>query len=196
MLLTGPTLALRPVSPADDEALLALGRDAEVTRWFSWGPYTSLAQPRAWISQQPGRMARGEALALAVVHPQDGVVGCTELSEWGRRDRRAMVGTWLGRPWWGTGVNAEVKRLVLTLAFTHCGMERLGAYADVANARSQRALLRAGFTREGTLRSLHRHGEEQKDVQVFSVLRAEWKAMAPVAAALHGELPAPFRLGA
>lgn len=195
MLLTGPKLALRPVAPADEEALLALGRDAEVTRWFSWGPYTSVEQPRAWIAEQRGRSARGEALALAVVHPQAGVVGVTELVEWGRRDRRAIVGTWLGRPWWGTGVNAESKRLVLTLAFAHCGLERLGAYADVANARSQRALLRAGFTREGTLRGLHRHGAQQKDVQVFSVLRAEWAAMAPVAAALRGEVPAPFRLG-
>lgn len=196
MLLTGPTLALRPPLPEDAEALFALGQDPEVTRFFSWGPYRSIEQPRTWIAEQAERRGRGAALALAVVHAHDGVVGITELAEWSRRDRRAMVGTWLGRRWWGTGVNGASKRLILALAFDHCGLQRVGAYADVTNPRSQRALVRAGFTREGVLRAWHRHGDVQKDVEVYGVLRTEWKALPGAEVELHGEVPAAFRLGA
>lgn len=192
MELAGPTLTLRPPALGDAEALFALGRDPEVTRWFSWGPYRSAEEPRAWIVAQAARRERGEALALAMLHRDAGLVGITELTDWSARDRRAVVGTWFARRWWGSGLNAEAKRLVALLAFEHFGLERLGAYADVANGRSHAALVKAGFTREGVLRAYHRHGATQKDVAVFSLLRADWHD--PIAAALTGELPPAFGL--
>lgn len=193
MLLTGPTLALRPPVEEDADALFALGQDPEVTRWFSWGPYTAVEQPRAWIAEQERRRGDGQALALAVLHREAGLVGITELTDFSARDRRAVVGTWFARRWWGSGLNAEAKRLVCLLAFEHCGLERLGAYADVANLRSHAALVKAGFRREGVLRGFHRHGEQQKDVAVFSLLRAEWTAP-PIVVTLAGEVPAAFCL--
>ncbi len=90
----------------------------------------------------------------------------TGLSELSRRDRRAVVGTWLGRAHWGSGANAESKALIAHLAFERLGLERLGAYADLDNPRSQAALARLGFMREGVLRRWHRHGERVHDVIV------------------------------
>jgi ribosomal-protein-alanine N-acetyltransferase len=174
--LHGPTLTLREPAPGDAPALLALGSDREVTRWFSWGPYRSIDEPRAYLDRLPGQRERGEQLDLLVVHRRDGPIGITGLSEVSLRDRRAMVGTWLGRAWWGTGANAEAKALVLHLAFRMLGMERVGAYANVDHARSQRALERLGFRREGTLRAWHRHGDAAIDVVVFGLLRDEWEA--------------------
>lgn len=196
MELAGPTLTLRPLGLADVPALFALGSDPEVTRWFSWGPYASAEEPRAYVTEQLGRRARGEQLDLLMVHARDGAVGVTGLSEWAVRDRRAVVGTWFGRRWWGTGLNLEAKALVAHLAFAGCGLERLGAYADVRHLRSQRALEKVGFRREGVLRAFHRHGDEQKDVALFSLLRAEWPAtaLATIPVTLRGEIPTPFRL--
>jgi ribosomal-protein-alanine N-acetyltransferase len=73
-------------------------------------------------------------------------------------------------------------------------MERLGAWADVRNPRSQRALERLGFVREGTLRAFHRHGDERRDVISYSLLREEWlqSPLAAVEAELYGEVPAAF----
>ena len=192
MVLTGPTLALRPPVAADADALFALGQDPEVTRWFSWGPYRSVEEPRAWIAEQAARRERGAALALALVHHEAGLVGITELAEWSARDRRAVVGTWFARRWWGSGLNAEAKRLVCLLGFGHCGLERIGAYADVGNGRSRAALVKVGFRGEGVLRAFHRHGDVHKDVAIYSLLRAEWRD--PIAATLAGAVPAPFRL--
>lgn len=196
MELRGPTLSLRPPGRGDVAALFALGSDPEVTRWFSWGPYRDASEPADYVRRAEARCARGEQLDLLVVHRDDGPVGVTGLSEWSRRDRRAVVGTWFGRRWWGTGVNAESKALVAHLAFAVYGLERLGAYADVRHARSQRALERIGFTREGVLRGFHRHGDVQKDVVIFSLLRGEWEAgerwRVPVE--MTGEPPAAFRI--
>lgn len=192
--IDGPTLTLRYATPDDAPALLELGSDPAVTRFFSWGPYVRLEQPVAYVVGLADRRERGEQLDLLVVHRADGPIGVVGLSELSQRDRRAVVGTWLGRRWWGTGANFEAKALVARLAFDRLGLERLGAYADVENGRSQAALLRVGFTCEGRLRRWHRHGATTHDVQVFSLLREEWAAspLAAVPAVLRGEPPESF----
>lgn len=175
MRVTGPTLFLRYPEPGDAAALLELGSDPEVTGWFSWGPYQEIAQPRAWIARQAADREEGRDLDFVIEHRDRGLVGVTGLDELSPRDRRAMVGTWLGRPAWGTGVNAESKALVAHLAFVVCGLARLGAYSDVRNARSTAALERLGFLREGTLRRWHVHGDTVHDVHVFGLLREDWE---------------------
>jgi ribosomal-protein-alanine N-acetyltransferase len=197
MELRGPNLVLRLPQPADAEALYALASDPSVTRWFSWGPYRDVEEPRAWIAAQQARRDAGQQLDFVVHHREHGVVGVTGLGELNRRDRRAMVGTWFGRAFWGTGINREAKAIVAHLAFAICRLDRLGAYSNPDNARSTAALQRAGFTLEGTLRGWHRHGERQLDVHVFGLLRAEWEAgpLARVPVTAIGAPPEPWLAG-
>lgn len=177
-------MTLRPPTAEDAPALLALASDPEVTQWFSWGPYTSVEQPLAYVEQARAWRAAGTQIDLLVVDHERGPLGITGLSEISTRDRRAIVGTWLGRAFWGTGANATSKALVLELAFRGLGLERVGAYADVRNIRSQRALERLGFVREGVLRGFHRHGDERKDVALYALLVDDWQPLPDVV--LHG----------
>jgi len=187
----GPSLSLRYATQRDAPALFQLGSDPDVTRFFSWGPYTSPAQPIAYIDWVTAARERGERLEFVIVGPDDGPIGVTGLSELSRRDRRAVVGTWLGRHHWGTGANGEAKALVARLAFEGMGLTRLGAYADVENPRSQAALIGLGFEREGVLRSWHRHGSRVRDVVLFSLLKDQWRRspLAQVQVEIHGDPP-------
>jgi ribosomal-protein-alanine N-acetyltransferase len=186
---TGATLRL----PREDDAaaLLALAADAEVTRWFSWGPYRSLGEPRAYLARLPAQRAAGEQLDLLVLDAAGAPAGIVGLSEFAARDRRAVIGTWLGREHWGTGLNAAAKAVALFLTFELLGLERVGAYANPQNGRSVVALERLGFVREGTLRSFHRHGTVRHDVAVFGLLRADWVPPAG-GVELLGEVPPAF----
>jgi ribosomal-protein-alanine N-acetyltransferase len=190
----GPRIRLRIPREQDAHRLFELAGDPEVTRFFSWGPYEMESEAAAWLETLPERRAAGVALELAVVDPDDWLIGITGVLEVSKRDRRAVVGTWLGQAYWGTGANAESKALVARLVFDDLRMERLGAWADVRNPRSQRALERIGFVREGTLRAFHRHGDERRDVISYSLLREEWlqSELAAVAAVVRGAAPEPF----
>jgi len=194
MELHGPTLTLRYATPEDAPALFELGSDREVTRFFSWGPYVRIEEPVAYIVGLADRRERGEQLDLLIVHREDGPIGVVGLVELSQRDRRAVIGTWLGRRWWGSGANREVKALLARLAFEQLGVERLGAYADVENGRSQAALERLGFRREGLLRRWHRHGDLAHDVYVYGLLREEWAAspLVQVPCTIEGAPPAAF----
>lgn len=191
MRIAGRNLVLRYAEPADAQALLALASDPEVTRWFSWGPYRSLAEPAAYIAGQAAEREAGVRLDFLVERAGRGPAGVIGLNELSRRDRRAMVGTWLGREHWGTGTNEEAKALILHVAFAVCGLVRVGAYSALDNPRSTRALERLGFRHEGVLRAWHRHGEVPHDVNVFGLLRAEWPG-APFAVTIDGEPPAAW----
>jgi ribosomal-protein-alanine N-acetyltransferase len=192
--LHGPTLTLRLPEPGDAQALLELAGDPEVTRWFSWGPYTDLDQPLAYIERLAAQRERGEQIDLLVVHRDLGPAGITGLNEFSPRDLRCMVGTWFGRRFWGTGANRESKALVAHLAFAVLGMHRLGSYSNPDNVRSTKALLGVGFRHEGVLRHWHRHGDDYLDVNVFGMLRSEWESgpLADVPVTVDGEPPPAF----
>lgn len=188
----GPKLTLRYARPEDAPRLLELASDPLVTRWFSWGPYTDLSGPQAYIASLPAKREAGQLLDFVVEDAEAGVIGVTGLSEWSPRNAHATVGTWFGRDWWGQGVNAESKALIGALAFRRLGLERLTAWANARNGRSQAALERVGFRREGVLRGWHRHGDELHDVVVFRLLRGEFEAspLAEVPVTFAGDLPA------
>jgi RimJ/RimL family protein N-acetyltransferase len=192
--LHGPTLTLRLPEPDDAPALLELAGDPEVTRWFSWGPYTTLDQPRAYIDRLEGQRESGDQLDFLIVHRDQGPAGVTGLSEFSTRDLRCMVGTWFGRAFWGTGANRESKALIAHLAFEVLKMHRLGSYSNPDNVRSTKALLGVGFTHEGVLRHWHRHGDDYFDVNVFGMLRSDWESgpLADIPVTVTGEPPTAF----
>jgi ribosomal-protein-alanine N-acetyltransferase len=195
LALTGPTLRVRIPRTDDAPALFAEASDPEVTRWFSWGPYASEDDALAYLERLPGERERGTQLDLVVEHVATAAaIGIVGFSEIARRDRRATIGTWLGRAWWGTGANAEAKALMCRLGFELLGLERIGSYTNVDHERSQRALRKLGFEREGVLRAYHRHGDRTLDVVVFGLLRAAWEAgpLRDVPVTVEGQPPALF----
>jgi ribosomal-protein-alanine N-acetyltransferase len=194
LIVRGPRLTLRYATADDAPRMLELGADSAVTRFFSWGPYTSIEQPQAYIASLPDKRERGELLDFLIDHHEDGPIGVTGLSEVARRDRRATVGSWFGHRWWGTGANFESKALVAALAFERLGMDRLTAWANTRNGRSQVALERVGFRREGVLAAWHRHGDQLHDVVVFGMTRPAWEqsALRSVPVEIDGSPPAAF----
>jgi ribosomal-protein-alanine N-acetyltransferase len=177
MRIEGPELALRPPEPRDADALFELGRDPDVVRFFSWGPYRERDEAAAFIE----RVRSERPYELLIVDAADQPIGLTGLTEVSERDGRAVVGTWLGRKHWGTGANRESKALILHFAFEQLGLGRVSAYAHPDNVRSLRALERIGFRREGVLRGWHVHRGERRDVVILGLLREEWER-SPLAA--------------
>ena len=197
MIVTGPTLTLRYPTAADAPRLLELASDPAVTRFFSWGPYSDVSQPEAYIASLPEKRERGELLDFIIDHHEDGPIGITGLSELSVRNRHATVGSWFGHRWWGSGCNFESKALIAALAFERLGMDRLTAWANTRNGRSQVALERVGFRREGVLRSFHRHGDVLHDVVVFGMVRNGWmrSGLFGVQVAIEGTSPPAFTVG-
>ena len=72
LVVSGPALSLRYATSADAPRLMELASDPAVTRFFSWGPYTDISQPEAYIASLPGKRERGELLDFVLVDPDEG----------------------------------------------------------------------------------------------------------------------------
>jgi len=194
LVVRGPRLSLRLATADDAPTLFVLGSDPEVTRFFSWGPYTDPEEPLAYIDSLARQREAGTRLEFVIVGSDDVPLGVTGLSEFSLRDRRAVVGTWLGRAHWGTGANAESKSLILALAFRRLGLLRATALANPANERSVAALRRLGFEHEGVLRAWHVHDGTPQDCSILRLLADEFEAgrLSAEAVEFEGQPPPQF----
>jgi ribosomal-protein-alanine N-acetyltransferase len=194
VVVRGPSLTLRILESHDAPALFELGSNPDVSRFFSWGPYESPSEASDFIASLERQRAAGERLELGIFDGSDALLGITGLSDFSRRDRRAVLGTWLGRPFWGSGANRESKALVLALAFGSLGLLRVSALASPQNVRSVAALQRLGFVHEGVLRAWHVHAGTPRDVAVLRMLRDEWERtpLAEVPVMVEGDPPPQF----
>lgn len=200
--LVGNTLRLDPLTAADvpelfpllaDPALYASGY-AMHRRPVSVADALALARERFLPAGPPDGRGGGRT-AYAIRMASDGalgtdgtVVGTSALMEAHLVDESIHLGsTFYGRRWWGTGVNAEAKLLLLAHCFERCGFGRVKIQTDAMNTRSQVAIARLGACREGVLRrDTRREDGTFRDTVVFSVLRSEWPE---VKAGLQARLP-------
>lgn len=195
LTVTGDAYLLRLAVPDDAERLFELGQDPAVTRFFSWGPYSSIEQPLKYIDDLKAKRDNGSLLEFVIVErASDRIVGVTGLTEFSARDRRAVVGSWLGHKYWGTGVNLASKSLILGLGFRHLGLERISSYSHVRNGRSKSALERIGFVTEGILHAWHCHAGEPQDVHIHCLLREIYQRseLGSATVEISGSVPPAF----
>ena len=73
----------------------------------------------------------------------------------------------------GKGYGSEAQRLFADYLFSTYTVNRVEASTDVANQAEQRALAKAGFTREGVARKAQWRMGNWHDLMVYSKLRGE-----------------------
>jgi RimJ/RimL family protein N-acetyltransferase len=75
----------------------------------------------------------------------------------------------------GRGVGSAAQRMLAEHLFATSDVSRVEASTDVTNEPEQRALERAGFTREGVLRQAQQRADGQHDLYSYSILRSDFE---------------------
>ena len=122
--------------------------------------------PRRHGCLQGCLIAAGIVLVLIIGGVGFGWVGDEHVGE---------VGYWLRSEVRGRGLTGRAVVLVSRWSFEELGCERLQLRADSDNLASQRVAEKAGFTREGVLRSVHFNPRQERrvDFVMFSLLPSE-----------------------
>jgi RimJ/RimL family protein N-acetyltransferase len=173
-VLSGDKLRLEPLSQDHAQGLYNRGRAAADWAYMPRSCFIDLADTRQWIDEALQAPAQ---LSFAIVESgKNKAVGSTRYLNIRPEDRSLEIGwTWLGQEWQRTGVNTQVKLLLLSHAFERLGCVRVEFKTDARNARSQRALERMGATREGVLRNhMIVQGDYVRDSVYFSVIDQDW----------------------
>ncbi|PRH83010.1 GNAT family N-acetyltransferase [Arenimonas caeni] len=177
-VLEGQALRLRPLREADAEALFALYGDPGVCRYWSFAPWTELAQARAWLAERMAwRPPATFGWALAD-RGDDQLLGTVSLFSLSAPNRRAELGYSLLPARQGRGLAREAVRLALDFAFGPLALERVEADVDPGNEPSWRLLEHFGFRREGLLRNRWRVGDTFADSWIYGLLAGEHRGTA------------------
>lgn len=161
-VLTTDRLVLRPYTPADEEAFVALFQDQEVARYVGDGPATE-AEDRALFGRVFTLVYPTGKFAVWAVERDGHVVGHAELKPSPTDD----IDGWelvyvLARAEWGMGLGSELARAVTRYGCDVLGLDRVYATVDADNTRSLQLLARLGYREVGV-----RH-EEQAVVRVLA----------------------------
>ncbi len=175
--LTTERLHLRPLQPADAEPLFAIFSNAQVMRFWSTGPWPSVAHGRELIERDCKELAAGEHIRLGIFMNMGGeLIGTCSLFNFDAQCRRAEVGYALTPSVWGRGLVHEAVSALLAYGFITLKLNRVEADIDPRNAASVRSLKRLGFKQEGLLRERWTVGDEVSDSALYGLLATEWRA--------------------
>ena len=178
--LTGQFVALRPLDPARDAAVLWPKTNGDAHReavwaYMSYGPFADVSALQA---QMQSWAASLDPLWFTVVDKATdtpvGVVSFLNI----KTDMRTIE---LGHIWYApdaqrTAANTEATLLMLRESFDVLGYRRVEWKCDALNERSRRAALRLGFAYEGVFRQHMLIKGRNRDTAWFAMTDADWPA--------------------
>lgn len=145
--------------------------DAELERWGdSPIPYTP-AVARESFERTERRRLDGEAIFFAIEDASSGnLVGGVQIININRKTGLAGVGYWVAQPARGRGIATAAVSLVSRWAIDELGLKRIELWTVPGNVASQRVAEKAGFAREGVLRSYSEIRGKRTDAVMYSLL--------------------------
>jgi RimJ/RimL family protein N-acetyltransferase len=165
---------LEPLTEAHLEAVSALVDDPGVLR------FTRVPEPvpdgfaETWLAAYEAGRREGTRELFAVVDEDDGgFLGVGAVPTIDRETRTLELGYVVAPAARGRGVATAALRLLTDWAFAEAGAERIELLISVENHASKRVAERAGYVREGVLRSAYLKQGRREDTELWSRLETD-----------------------
>lgn len=103
--------------------------------------------------------------------------GCTRYMNIDWKNKVLHIGsTWIGRKFQGSGLNGQMKLLMLDHAFQKMGFEKVEFRIDERNIRSRKAVEKLGGILEGVLRKdVYLLDGYKRNTCCYGILKEEWE---------------------
>ncbi|EHN59606.1 GNAT family N-acetyltransferase [Oenococcus kitaharae] len=153
-----------------------INQDREsLSRWMSWTKETNNVQDELrFIDYARQQNAKNSLLELTI--EVDGkAIGMIDLHNISNHHHRAEVGYWLSSSYQGSGIVTQSLRQLIEIAFGELAFNKIIIMAESENLKSQAVAKRLGFQHEGTLREEYFVAGKYRDLEVYSMLAAEYK---------------------
>jgi len=171
--LSDDAIRLVPLTADHERAVATLVQDEAVVAFTRFPTEPSPGFAREWIgSYEEGRRYCTRA-AFAIEAPDGTFLGVGLFPRIEREGRQAEIGYVIAPAARGRGVATRTLRLLTDWGFAELGLQRLELWIDVANPASERVAERAGYVREGVLRSCWVKEDMRADLGIWSRLRTD-----------------------
>ncbi|MGI8549735.1 MAG: GNAT family N-acetyltransferase [Dehalococcoidia bacterium] len=169
---TGP-VSLRPVAASDLQLLERMAVEPELGGLPNWFGFRNAGAVRRRF-EADGFLAEDNGLLMVV--SDSAVVGQVSwhpVFHGPPASRCWNMGISLLPEWRGRGLGSQAQHILVEYLFATTAVMRVEAETLADNIAEQRALEKAGFTREGVLRAAQFHRGAWRDITLYSHLRGE-----------------------
>jgi RimJ/RimL family protein N-acetyltransferase len=173
-VITQPPVVLRAFREQDADLVASVASDSLIPLITTVPASGDPGEVRAFIQRQHDRLATGAGYSFVIAdHATGEAVGQIGLWLKDLSQGRASTGYWIGRQFRRRGYTTAALTAISRWGLLLAGIHRLELYVEPWNEGSWRAAERAGFSREGLLRSWQQVGPERRDMYMYSLLRAD-----------------------
>ena len=172
----GDLVTVRPVTEDDLAWLASLRSSPAASGLHEWHGWTDPQRRRRQWAESG--LLGDDGGTLIVLHDTDRV----GFVAWRKAQTGPTAFGWaiavgLASEFRGRGYGSEAQRLLARYLFAHTQVNRIEATTEITNVAEQRALEKAGFTREAILRGTTFRQGRWHDHVIYSVLRDEVNLM-------------------
>jgi RimJ/RimL family protein N-acetyltransferase len=165
-------VVLRPFTDDDVPMVVDLATDPYVPLIGTLPAQATEEEARAYLERNRGRWAEGRGFSFAIAEAATGrAVGGLGVWLSELRQGRAEIGYAVMPSARGAGHAAAALAAGTAFAWTLPGLHRVQLHIEEDNAASIRTAERAGYLREGLLRSYMEIGGRRRDMLLFAVVR-------------------------
>jgi len=159
-----------------DTVFEAIDKNREhLSKWLPFVSFTRKPEDtEEFISSVTTKKPHEKEEVFTIWHDEEfsGLIGYVNTD---RVNRKTEIGYWLAKSKEGKGIITETTLQLIKLAFKRLQMNRITIRCAVGNNRSSAVPKRLGFTYEGIERQGEKHGNSYFDLEIFSLLKDEWK---------------------
>jgi ribosomal-protein-alanine N-acetyltransferase len=171
-------LKLRAMRMSDARDIYEYSCDPQVARHVLWEAHQNIHQTRAYIRYVLRQYRAGTPSSFCIALKDTGkVIGTIGFMWVSNENRSAEVGYSLSRTYWNQGIMTEALREVLRFGFDELNLNRIEAQHECDNPASGKVMEHVGMRREGTLRQRLYNKSRFVDVQLYAILRDEWRRL-------------------
>lgn len=177
--LTTDDIILEPTNASHAEALFELvdQNRGHLRQWLPWvDVMQSVSDFEAYIDRCEKQHTAGTDYSF-VIKNKDNVVGRIGLHYINQQNRFGAIGYWISEGFSGKGIITKACQRLIRFCFEEAGLNRIEIKCATSNQRSAAVAERLGFRKEGIMREAELVNGEFLDLNLYSLLKAEWQKL-------------------
>jgi RimJ/RimL family protein N-acetyltransferase len=168
--LADDQIRLEPLTQVHVPAFVELIQEADIQRFTLVPSSADEAFVKSWLRRYEAGWDDGSRAGFAATDQAGTFLAFAAIVDLDLDAREGEIGYLTAPAARGRGVAVRAVRLLTGWGFDELGLERLELHIDVANVASERVAERAGYRRDGVLRSRHFKEGRRADLAIWSRL--------------------------
>jgi len=176
IILENERVTLSPLKLQNFEELIPIASQVDLIQ-YSPSDISTPGSLKKYVETALEQLKNRTSIPFIIYDKQNKTyAGCTRYMHMNYKNKVLHIGsTWIGREFHGSGLNTQMKQLMVGYAFKTLDFEKVEFRIDERNIQSRKAVEKLGCTLEGVLRKdVYLLNGFKRNTCCYGLLREEW----------------------